>query len=75
MSNQGISKLCERSKLVFQHIVDSYLASGEPVGSKTLSRVMNSTLSAATIRGVMADLEEEGPVSYTHLTLPTKRIV
>ena len=59
MSKQGISKLSERSKIVFQHIVDSYLTSGEPVGSKTLSRVMNPTLSAATIRGVMADLEEE----------------
>ena len=74
MSNQGISKLSERSKIVFQHIVDSYLASGEPVGSKTLSRVMNSTLSAATIRGVMADLEEEGLLFSPHTSagrLPT----
>ena len=74
MSNQGISKLSERSKIVFQHIVDSYLSSGEPVGSKTLSRVMNSTLSAATIRGVMADLEEEGLLFSPHTSagrLPT----
>ena len=74
MSNQGISKLSERSNIVFQHIVDSYLSSGEPVGSKTLSRVMNSTLSAATIRGVMADLEEEGLLFSPHTSagrLPT----
>ena len=68
MSKQGISKLSERSKIVFQHIVDSYLTSGEPVGSKTLSRVMNPTLSAATIRGVMADLEEEGLLFSPHIS-------
>ena len=57
MTNLGILKLNDRSKAVFQHVVDSFLNSGEPIGSKTLSRLIDPRLSAATIRGVMADLE------------------
>ena len=74
MKNLGILKLNDRSKAVFQHIVDSFLTSGEPIGSKTLSRLIDPRLSAATIRGVMADLEEVGLLFSPHTSagrLPT----
>jgi heat-inducible transcriptional repressor len=74
MTSYGIQKLNERSKAVFQHIIDLFLASGEPIGSKTLSRLMDSSLSSATIRSVMADLEDVGLLFSPHKSagrLPT----
>jgi heat-inducible transcriptional repressor len=46
--------------------VDTYIATGEPVGSRTLSRVSSKGLSSATIRNVMAELEEAGVVEQPH---------
>src|SRR5579862_8838794 len=51
-----IGELNERSREIFRLIVDSYVHSGEPVGSRTLSRLLTQNLSPATIRNVMADL-------------------
>ena len=52
-----IQELSERSREIFRLIVEAYVDTGEPVGSRTLSRRLNSALSPATIRNVMADLE------------------
>ena len=66
--NNILTEMNDRSREVFQRVVEGYLQSGEPVGSRTLTRSLSENLSAATVRNVMQDLES---VSYTHLTLPT----
>ncbi|MDP6262937.1 MAG: heat-inducible transcriptional repressor HrcA [Rhodospirillales bacterium] len=69
-----ISKLNERSREIFRHIVDSYIETGEPIGSRTLARRMSRSLSPATIRNVMADLEDAGLLCAPHISagrLPT----
>src|SRR5271163_5283118 len=68
-------ELKERSREIFRVIVDGYVASGEPVGSRTLSRRIGQSLSPATIRNVMADLEEAGLLYSPHTSagrLPTE---
>jgi heat-inducible transcriptional repressor len=74
-SPSPIYELNERSREIFRGIVDSYVASGEPVGSRTLSRRLGQNLSPATIRNVMADLEEAGLLYSPHTSagrLPTE---
>ena len=69
-----ISELNERSREIFRHIVDTYMETGEPVGSRTISRRISPALSPATIRNVMADLEEAGLLFAPHTSagrLPT----
>ena len=69
-----IHELNQRSRDVFRHIVDAYVTSGEPVGSRTVARRLIQPLSAATIRNVMADLEEAGLLYAPHTSagrLPT----
>jgi heat-inducible transcriptional repressor len=70
-----IYELNERSREIFRVIVDGYVATGEPVGSRTLSRRLGQNLSPATIRNVMADLEEAGLLFAPHTSagrLPTE---
>ncbi len=70
-----IHELSERSREIFRHIVEAYVETGEPVGSRTLSRRLNASLSAATIRNVMADLEEAGLLYAPHTSagrMPTE---
>src|SRR4051795_5738102 len=70
-----ISELNQRSREIFRLIVDSYVQNGEPVGSRTLSRLLGQNLSPATIRNVMADLEEAGLLFSPHTSagrLPTE---
>jgi heat-inducible transcriptional repressor len=70
-----INELTERSREIFRVIVDGYVATGEPVGSRTLSRRLGQNLSPATIRNVMADLEEAGLLFSPHTSsgrLPTE---
>jgi heat-inducible transcriptional repressor len=70
-----ISKLNERSRTVLRKIVESYLVTGEPVGSRNLSRVLPMTLSPASIRNVMSDLEHSGLIYAPHTSagrLPTE---
>ena len=67
-----IQEMNERSRIVFRNLVESYLSTGEPIGSQTLAKSFQEDISPATIRNVMQDLE---PVSYTHLTLPTILLV
>jgi heat-inducible transcriptional repressor len=69
-----ITELNERSREVFRMIVDAYVETGEPIGSRTLSRRGSLELSPASIRNVMADLEEAGLLFAPHASagrLPT----
>jgi heat-inducible transcriptional repressor len=70
-----IRELNERSREIFRLIVDGYVHTGDPVGSRTLSRRLSQNLSPATIRNVMADLEEAGLLYAPHTSagrLPTE---
>ena len=55
-----ITELNKRSRDIFTTIVDSFVKTGEPIGSKTLSQKLKTSLSPATVRNVMADLEDAG---------------
>jgi heat-inducible transcriptional repressor len=56
----------ERPREILKLIIRSYITTGEPVGSRTLSKVMDSRLSPATIRNIMSDLEEAGYLTQPH---------
>jgi len=74
-SQLGVAQLNERSREIFRQIVESYLATGEPVGSRNLSRILPMTLSPASVRNVMSDLEQLGLVYAPHTSagrLPTE---
>lgn len=58
--------LSERAQLLFKLLVERYIADGEPVGSRTLARDSKLELSPATIRNVMADLEDLGLIRSPH---------
>ena len=64
--SSDLSSLDARSREVFREIVESYLATGEPVGSRTLSRLGGVGLSAASIRNTMADLAALGLLDAPH---------
>jgi heat-inducible transcriptional repressor len=71
-----ITELNERSREILRHVVEAYVETGEPVGSRTLSRRLGLSLSPATIRNVMADLEEFGLLYAPHTSagrLPTEQ--
>ncbi len=74
--DQGnLSNLDERSREIFRRIVDGYLASGDPLGSRQLSKIIPMTLSPASVRNVMADLESAGLIYAPHTSagrLPTE---
>lgn len=71
-----IGALNDRSREIFREIVESYLETGAPVGSRTLSRRLRQTLSPASVRNVMSDLEAAGLLFAPHTSagrLPTER--
>ena len=71
----SLAQLNERSRAIFKQIVESYLATGEPVGSRNLSRLIATPLSPASVRNVMADLEQLGLIYAPHTSagrLPTE---
>lgn len=71
----SLVQLNERSREIFRQIVESYLETGEPVGSRNLSRIIPMTLSAASVRNVMQDLEQLGLIYAPHTSagrLPTE---
>lgn len=75
-ANISLAQLDERSREIFRRIVESYLATGEPVGSRNISRIIPMTLSPASVRNVMADLESLGLVYAPHTSagrLPTEQ--
>jgi heat-inducible transcriptional repressor len=61
-------ELSQRSRLVLASVVANYIATAEPVGSRTISKQRNVDFSAATIRNVMADLEELGYLAQPHVS-------
>lgn len=70
-----LNKLDDRTRTIFRSIVDTYLSTGEPVGSRNLSRVLNITLSPASVRNVMSDLEHLGLIYSPHTSagrMPTE---
>lgn len=70
-----LSDLNDRSREVFRRLVEAYLDSGEPVGSRTITRQLSEQVSAATVRNVMQDLEHFGLLDSPHASagrLPTE---
>ena len=70
-----LAEMNDRSREVFRRVVEGYLASGDPVGSRTLTRSMHEKVSAATIRNVMQDLEYLGLLDSPHVSagrIPTQ---
>ncbi|MEO0028012.1 MAG: Heat-inducible transcription repressor HrcA [Pseudomonadota bacterium] len=68
--------LDDRAKLLLKALVERYIADGQPVGSRTLSKASGLELSPATIRNVMSDLEELGLIASPHTSagrVPTNR--
>ena len=71
-----MAELNERSREIFRQIVESYLATGEPVGSKNIARLLPVALSSASVRNVMAELEGAGLIYAPHTSagrLPTQQ--
>ncbi|MGO9486370.1 MAG: heat-inducible transcriptional repressor HrcA [Rhodomicrobium sp.] len=64
----GLRELNDRYREIFRSIVETYLATGEPVGSRNLSRYLPMTLSPASVRNVMSDLEGLGLVYAPHVS-------
>ncbi|WP_300549577.1 heat-inducible transcriptional repressor HrcA [Roseovarius sp.] len=65
---QALDQMNDRSREVFRRVVESYLANGDPVGSRTLTRDFSEKVSAATIRNVMQDLEYLGLLDSPHIS-------
>jgi heat-inducible transcriptional repressor len=71
----SLVQLNDRSREIFRRIVESYLATGDPVGSRNISRLIPMTLSPASVRNVMSDLEQLGLIWAPHTSagrLPTE---
>src|ERR671927_652326 len=72
----SLAQLNDRSREIFRQIVETYLATGEPVGSRNISRLITMPLSPASVRNVMSDLEQLGLIYAPHTSagrLPTER--
>ncbi len=73
--SRSIPQLNPRSSQILQQVIDGYLTTGEPVGSRTISRNTDLNLSPATIRNVMADLQDAGLLFSPHTSagrIPTE---
>jgi heat-inducible transcriptional repressor len=71
----ALAKLDQRSRDIFRRLVESYLASGEPTGSRQISKILPVSLSPASVRNVMQDLESMGLLFAPHPSagrLPTQ---
>lgn len=71
-----LAEMNDRSREVFRRVVEGYLSSGDPIGSRTLTRSLSEKLSAATVRNVMQDLEFLGLLDSAHISagrIPTHR--
>ena len=67
-SSDLLNDMNERSREIFRRLVEGYLESGGPVGSRTLTRTLNEKVSAATVRNVMQDLEFLGLLDSPHIS-------
>ena len=75
-STSALVETDQRSREIFRQIVDGYLSTGEPVGSRNIARLLPMSLSPATVRNVMTDLELAGLIYAPHTSagrLPTER--
>ena len=73
--NEELENLDDRARTILREIVETYLSTGVPVGSRNLSRTLPMTLSPASIRNVMSDLEQQGLIYAPHTSsgrLPTQ---
>lgn len=71
-----MAEMNDRTREVFRRVVEGYLETGDPVGSRTLTRTMSEKVSAATIRNVMQDLEFLGLLDSPHISagrIPTQQ--
>ena len=71
----SLAQLNERSREIFRQIVEGYLTTGDPVGSRNVSRLLHMSLSPASVRNVMQDLEHLGLIFAPHTSagrLPTE---
>ncbi|MEM0988853.1 MAG: heat-inducible transcriptional repressor HrcA [Pseudomonadota bacterium] len=74
-STPTLADLNDRSRDIFARLVETYISTGEPVGSRTLSKMVDLGLSAASIRNVMQDLEQLGLLDSPHISagrIPTQ---
>ncbi|MGR3636761.1 MAG: heat-inducible transcriptional repressor HrcA, partial [Shimia sp.] len=75
-SSKILEEMNNRSREVFRRVVEGYLETGDPVGSRTLTRSLSEKVSAATIRNVMQDLEYLGLLDSPHVSagrIPTQQ--
>jgi heat-inducible transcriptional repressor len=75
MATTPVTEISERARDVFRLVVENYLGTGQPVGSRTISKLPGINLSPASIRNVMQDLEELGLLSHPHTSagrIPTE---
>jgi heat-inducible transcriptional repressor len=75
-SSKILEEMNDRSREVFRRVVEGYLETGDPVGSRTLTRSLSEKVSAATIRNVMQDLEYLGLLDSPHISagrMPTQQ--
>ncbi|RJF85479.1 heat-inducible transcriptional repressor HrcA [Sphingomonas cavernae] len=75
MNSPPVTELSDRARDIFRLVVESYIDSGQPVGSRTISKLSVLNLSPASIRNVMQDLEEAGLLSSPHTSagrMPTE---
>ncbi|MEZ0243020.1 MAG: heat-inducible transcriptional repressor HrcA, partial [Sphingomonas sp.] len=75
MNSPPIHELTDRARDVFRILVESYIDSGAPVGSRTISKISGLNISPASIRNVMQDLEELGLLAAPHTSagrMPTE---
>ena len=75
MARAALPELSDRARAIFRVVVESYLRSGTPVGSRTISQLVGLNLSPASIRNVMQDLEEAGLLAAPHVSagrMPTE---
>ena len=76
MSKTLYLELSDKSKKIFKSVIESYLESGDPIGSKTLSKKLGFNFSASAIRSIMASLQKEGLLFAPHVSagrLPTDK--
>ncbi|GJE25547.1 Heat-inducible transcription repressor HrcA [Methylobacterium organophilum] len=75
LQSHALAQMNDRAREIFRQIVESYLTTGEPVGSRNLARILPMGLSPASIRNVMSDLEQSGLIFAPHTSagrLPTE---
>lgn len=75
MQSPSIAELSGRARDIFRQVVENYVETGSPVGSRTISKLSSLGLSAASIRNVMQDLEEMGLLASPHTSagrIPTE---